>query len=224
MNGRISSIKKNILDTLPSVDINRAVIFTQVHSENISLPLVTRNALALKRVFEEIPIVIHDNELIVGAPTVQPRACQVFPEIQAGWLGPELDKLPTREWDPLRLKQEDKEVLEKEVLPFWKGKTINERVYRQLDRKTKEFLYKDPDVYPTQPSCLIDNFSLLEKGIGTVVPNYEKILSGGVNSVIEEITAQESNLDLTCPVDIDKQVFYSAAKMTLSGLDSVDNR
>ena len=134
MDKRIDSIKQNILNTLPSVDINRAVIFTNAHKKNISLPLVMRNAMAIAQMFENLPISIRDNELIVGSPTLQPRACQVFPEVQSGWLGVELDNLSIREWDPLLLKQEDKKVLEEEVLPFWKGKTINERVYCQLDR------------------------------------------------------------------------------------------
>jgi len=218
MNERITLIKENILNALPSVDINRAVIFTKAHRENKSLPLVMRNAIGLTQMFEELPISIRENELIVGSPTLQPRACQVFPEVQSGWLGAELNKLSTREWDPLLLKQEDKKILEEEVLPFWNGKTINERVYSQLDRTTKEFLYKDPDVYPTQPSCLIDNFSLLEKGIGTVVPNYEKILDCGVNGVIKEIDEAEELLDITDPQNVSKKIFYDSAKIVLRGL------
>ena len=218
MNERICLIRENILNTLPSVDINRAVIFTNAHKENTSMPLVMRNAIALKKMFEDLPISIRDNELIVGSPTLQPRACQVFPEVQSGWLGAELDKLSTRELDPLLLGQEDKKILEEEVLPFWKGKTINERVYCQLDRKTKDFLYKDPNVYPTQPSCLIDNFSLLEKGIGTVVPNYEKILNNGVDKIIEEIEKAEESLTITNPQNISKKTFYEAAKIVLRGL------
>lgn len=224
MKQRIEMLKKEITDAVPSIDINRAVIYTKMHMMYPDRPLVLRNALALEELFASVPITIRANELVVGAPTAVPRACQVFPEVQSGWLGAELDHLPTREWDPLQLKEEDKKTLEEFVLPFWKGKTINERVYSQLDIKTREFLYKDPNVYPTKPSCYIDNFSLLEKGIGTVVPNYEKILANGALSVIEEINMAASNLDLTNPQDIDKKIFYDAARISINGLIKFANR
>lgn len=217
-------MKDRVINSIPSVDINRAKIWTEVHKENLSLPLVTRNAIALKTVFETMPIEIHENELIVGAPTVSARACQVFPEVQSGWLGAELDKLPTREWDPLLLRKEDRELLEQEILPFWKGKTINERVFQQLGSQAKDFLYKDPNVYPTQPSCIIDNFSLLEKGIGTVVPNYGKILGKGVKGVLEEIGDAKDLIDITDPCNVEKMEFYEAAETVLQGLVDLAGR
>lgn len=218
MNSRISSLRARITESVPSVDINRAKIYTEAHERNASLPLVIRNAIALKKVFEEMPIDIHAHELIVGAPTVKARACQVFPEVQAGWLGAELDTLSTREWDPLLLSDNDKSVLENDILPFWRGKTINERVFHQLDRTTKHFLYKDPDAYPTQSSCIIDNFSLLEKGIGTVVPNYEKILQLGIEGVLKEIKEAQRRLDPANPDHIDKLIFLNSAEITMEGL------
>ena len=224
LNPRVKALKDRVINSIPSVDINRARIWTEVHKANTPLPLVTRNAIALRTVFETMPIEIHENELIVGAPTVSARACQVFPEVQSGWLGAELDKLPTREWDPLLLRKEDRELLEREILPFWKGKTINERVFKQLPCETKDFLYKDPDVYPTQPSCIIDNFSLLEKGIGTVVPNYGKILGKGVKGVLEEIGRAKDLVDITDPRNVEKMEFYEAAEIVLQGLVNLAER
>ncbi|MDL2264436.1 hypothetical protein LJC31_07280 [Synergistaceae bacterium OttesenSCG-928-I11] len=216
MNERVSSIRKEVLEALPSVDIVRGRVYTQTHAEQRALPLVMRNALAMKALYETMPIAIHDGELIVGAPTIKRRAAQVYPEVQSGWLGGELEGLGTREWDPLVLSPEDRRELEEEILPFWRGQTINERVYRQLGRDTKSFLYRDPDEYPTKPSCFIDNFSLLEKGIGTTVPNYRAILEKGASALIAKATNAKNALDPTAPENIDKIVFYEAAETVLA--------
>ena len=159
-----------------------------------------------------MPIAIHEDELIVGAPTVERRAAQVFPEVQAGWLADELEGLGTREWDPLALTPEDRRELEETIIPFWQGHTINERIFHQLGDDTKNFLYMNPDEYPRKPSCLVDNFSLLEKGIGTTVPNYKVMLEKGAKALLAEAVEARSKLDPTNTENIDKIVFYEAAE------------
>jgi formate C-acetyltransferase len=216
MNNRVANIRRQVMDSIPSVDILRGRVYTKIHKGLNALPLVTRNALAFRELYETMPIIIHDGELIVGSPTIRRRAAQVFPEVQSGWLGHELDGLCTREWDPLELSVEDKNVLKEEILPFWRGKTINERVFLQLDRETKSFLYRDPDEYPTKPSCLIDNFSLLEKGIGTTVPNYKAILENGVDVLAARAEQERKKLDPTAPENIDRIIFLEAVETTLN--------
>lgn len=215
MNERVSKIRQQLQESIPSVDIVRARVYTKVHREWRALPLITRNALALKELFETIPIAIHEDELIVGAPTVERRAAQVFPEVQAGWLADELEGLGTREWDPLALTPEDRRELEETIIPFWQGHTINERIFHQLGDDTKNFLYMNPDEYPRKPSCLVDNFSLLEKGIGTTVPNYKVMLEKGAKALLAEAVEARSKLDPTDTENIDKIVFYEAAETVL---------
>ena len=224
MNERVSKIKRQVMASVPSVDIVRARIYTRTHREKCALPLITRNALAMKELFETMPISIHEDELIVGAPTVNRRAAQVFPETQAGWLGSELEGLGTREWDPLILSETDRHELETEILPFWQGHTINERVFQQLGRNTKDFLYRNQDEFPRKPSCLIDNFSLLEKGIGTVVPNYKLILEKGAKALRSEATEAKEKLDPTDTNNIDKIVFYEATEIVLEAFMRLADR
>ena len=218
MTSRIERLKKRLLNTTPSVDINRARLITQAYQEALGEPIVLVRGKAMHRIFSEIPIAIYPDELIVGSPTVEPRAAQLFPEVQAGWLDQELDIVSTREWDPLQLSDEDKKELRERILPFWQGKTIYDWVYKNTPAETQHVIFMDPSVFPTKSSALIDNFSLIHKGIGTVVPNYEKVLTLGLKGIVEIVQAKIDDLNLTDPNDMRKLLFYKSVVTTLDGL------
>lgn len=58
----------------------------------------------------------------------------LFPEIQVGNLEKELDTTDTRPWDYVSINEEDKEMLRREVFPYWKGKSTDELVYNKTRR------------------------------------------------------------------------------------------
>jgi len=170
------------------------------------------------QLFMELPVSIAPGELIVGLPTLRPRAAQLFPEVQAGWLDAELDTVSTREWDPLEISDADKAELRADILPFWKGKTIAERLFAQCPPETARLIYQEPGLWPTKSTGIIDNYSLIQKGIGTVVPNYRKVLECGVNGIIRQIDARTAALDLSNPEDVQRRLFLESARLALNGL------
>ena len=82
--------------------------------------MVTRRAEAFAHILRNIPIIIRDNELIVGSSTIAPRGCQTFPEFSFQWLEDELDTVATRTADPFYIAEETKAEL-REVHKYWKG-------------------------------------------------------------------------------------------------------
>ncbi len=207
-----------MLNERPSVDITRARIVTQVHREHQGEPLVSVWGQAMHRLFTELPIDIAPGELIVGGPTLRPRAAQLFPEVQSGWLGAELDSVSTRAWDPLLMSDADRAEVRDGILPFWKGKTIAERLFTQCPPETAPLIYLEPGGWPTRSTGIIDNYSLIQKGIGTVVPNYRKVLERGVSGIIREIDERLASLDLTDPTTPQRVIFLKSAQMALTGL------
>jgi len=169
------------------------------------------------RLFTELPVDIAQGELVVGAPTPRPRAAQLFPEVQAGWLDPELDGVTARAWDPLRMSAEDIQVVRDVILPYWKGRTIAERLFAQCPDETAALIYLEPGVWPTRSTGIIDNYSLIQKGIGTVVPNYRKVLERGVNGILADIDARSGQLDLSDPANVGRRVFLQTTRRTLEG-------
>jgi pyruvate formate-lyase/glycerol dehydratase family glycyl radical enzyme len=218
MNERVRRLRERMIGQKPSVDINRARIVTRVHREHEGEPLVSVWGHAMYRLFAELPIDIVPGELIVGRPTILPRAAQLYPEVQAAWLDAELDDVGSRAWDPLDISDEDRRELRDVILPFWKGKTIAERLFAQCPPETASLIYLEPGVWPTKSTGLIDNYSLIQKGIGTVVPNYRKVLECGIKGIIEQIDSQAGRLDLTDPENVPRMVFLRSARMTLEGL------
>lgn len=224
MNSRIVRLRERILCCRPSVDINRARLITQAYREADGEPMVTVRGKAMYKLFTELPIAIAPDELIVGSPAVEPRGAQLFPEVQAGWLDAELDQVSTREWDPLYLSEADKKELREEILPFWRGKTISEWVYRDCPPDTAHLIYMDPAVYPTSSTGIIDNFSLVQKGIGTVVPNYRKVLTLGVRGIVDEVEEAMAGLDLAEPQNMPRLLFLKSARLALDGLMKLAQR
>lgn len=224
MNNRIKELRKQLFDCPPSIDINRARLITAAYRETEAEPMVIRRGKAIYKILTEMPICINPGELIVGSPTIKPRAAQLFPEVQAGWLAVELENIATREWDPLLINEKDREELINEIIPYWQGKTINERVFNQLPEETKHIIFRDPNTYPTKPTAIIDNFSLLEKGIGTVAPNYKKVLTKGIKGILEETQAHLDKLDLSDPEDIPKYLFLRSVCIVLNGAVELSGR
>ena len=224
MNSRLVRLRERILLSCPSLDINRARLITQAYREAQGEPMVTVRGKAIHKLFTELPIAIASDELIVGSPTVEPRAAQLFPEIQAGWLNQELDEVSTREFDPLYLSEPDRKELREEILPFWEGKTISEWVYRDCPAETANLIYMDPAVYPPSSTGIVDNYSLIQKGIGTVVPNYRKVLTLGVKGILGQIDGAMDSLDLADPQNISRLVFLKSAKLALEGLVKLAQR
>jgi pyruvate formate-lyase/glycerol dehydratase family glycyl radical enzyme len=224
MNSRIKSLRDRFIAERPSVDINRARIVTATHRQHLGEPLVSVWGKTMYRLFTELPIDIAPGELIVGSPTLKPRAAQLYPEVQAGWLDAELDIVATRAWDPLDISDEDKDELRRDILPFWQGRTIAERLFAQCPEDTANLIYLEPGVWPTKSTGLIDNYSLIQKGIGTVAPNYRKVLELGVRGILKQIDEHAAALDMTDTDNVPKALFYEAARMSLQGLVELAGR
>lgn len=148
MKDRVKYLKQRIFDIEPSVDINRARLVTRSYKESDCEPIVSIRGKMMHKLFSELPINIGDDELVVGGATAVPRSALLFPEVQAGWLDDELDTISTREFDPLAISREEVQELREEILPYWKGKTIYDRVYNCCPEDTKHLIFLIPMSFP----------------------------------------------------------------------------
>jgi hypothetical protein len=74
------------------------------------------NMLAFEHILKHIPIIIREDELIVGSSTLAPRGCQTFPEFSYEWLEAEFDTVHAREADPFEISEKAKMRSEKPML------------------------------------------------------------------------------------------------------------
>ena len=118
---RIQKLVDALYEHMPVIESARAKLITESYKETEGEPIITRRAKAFAHILHNIPIIIRDNELIVGSSTIAPRGCQTFPEFSYEWLEAELDTVATRTADPLRLLRRPKPNLRRQI-SIGKGK------------------------------------------------------------------------------------------------------
>ena len=93
MTERLKNLKENFLKQIPTITTHRARAITEIAKENPGLPKAALRAKSFKRCCETAPLVIQDNELIVGSPCGSPRAGAFSPDIAWRWLRDEIDTI-----------------------------------------------------------------------------------------------------------------------------------
>jgi len=117
---------------------------------------------------ETAPLVIQNNELIVGAPCGAPRAGAFSPDIAWRWMEDEIDTIGTRPQDPFYISEEDKKVMREELFPFWKGKSVDEYCEDQ---------YREAGVWELSGESFVSDCSYHAiNGGGDSNPGYDVIL------------------------------------------------
>ena len=70
---RIPKLVAHLYAKMPEIESARARLITESYRETESLPIVMRRAKAFEHILDNIPIIIRENELIVGSTTIAPR-------------------------------------------------------------------------------------------------------------------------------------------------------
>ena len=123
--------------------------------------------------------------MIVGASTVAPRSCQVFPEYSFSWLEAEFDTVDKRSADPFFIAEETKQTL-REVYRYWEGKTTSELATSFMSDEAK--LAIDHNIFT--PGNYFYN------GIGHVTVDYPKVLAVGFSGIAEEARTALASLSM----------------------------
>ena len=94
-------------------------------------PVPIQRALCLKHILSHKATAIQEGELLVGERGAAPKAVPTYPEICLHSMD-DLTILDTRDKVPYRVSQEPRSIYEKEIIPFWQGKTIRERIFSSV--------------------------------------------------------------------------------------------
>lgn len=129
MSPRIAALKDKMLNEPRYVSIEQARIITDVYKNSSEKSVIELRAAALRKALETLEISIEPEELIVGNRTKGVRAGVVFPESGASWVDKEFDSLSTRPQDKFNTRPEDIEEFRNEILPYWQGRSLEDRIY-----------------------------------------------------------------------------------------------
>ena len=171
---RIPKLVEALYAKMPVIESARAKLITESYKATEGEPIVTRRAEAFAHILRNIPIIIRDNELIVGSSTIAPRGCQTCPEFSYQWLEDELDTVETRSADPFFIAEETKQEL-REVHKYWKGKTSS-------DLATS---YMAPEAIKAIEHNIFTPGNYFYNGVGHVTVKYEEVLEIGYKGIID---------------------------------------
>ena len=176
---RIPKLVEALYANMPVIESARAKLLTESYKATEGEPMVTRRAEAFAHILRNIPIIIRDNELIVGSSTIAPRGCQTFPEFSYQWLEDELDTVATRTADPFYIAEETKAEL-REVHKYWKGKTSSELATS----------YMAPEAIKAIEHNIFTPGNYFYNGVGHVTVKYEEVLAIGYKGIIDKARAE----------------------------------
>ena len=211
MTPRLKALKENYLKQVPSITTHRARAITKIAKENPGMPKILLRAKCFKYCCETAPLVIQDNELIVGAPCGAPRAGAFSPDIAWRWMVDEIDTIGKRAQDPFYISEEDKRIMKEELFPYWQGKSVDEYCEDQ---------YREAGVWEMSGESFVSDCSYHAiNGGGDSNPGYDVILmKKGMLDIQEEAREHLRQLDYENPEDIEKIYFYKSILDTAEGV------
>ena len=208
---RLVKLKENFLKQVPSITTYRARAVTKITKENPGLPKIELRAKCFRYCCETAPLVIQDNELIVGNPTGAPRAGAFAPDIAWRWMKDEIDTIGERPQDPFYISEEDKRIMREELFPFWEGKSVDEYCETQ---------YREAGVWALSGESMVSDCSYHAlNGGGDSNPGYDVILmKKGMLDIQQEAKDHLAQLDYENPDDLEKIYFYKSVIDTTEGV------
>ncbi len=182
---RIDRLVSHLFARMPEIESARARLITESYRMTEQEPVIIRRAKAFVHVLEHIPIIIREDELVVGSSTIAPRGCQTYPEFSYEWLEAEFDTVASRSADPFYISEEAKREI-READRYWKGKTTSELATS----------YMAPETLTAMEHNMFTPGNYFYNGVGHVTVQYEKVLAVGM----EGIRAEAEGLLAQCRV------------------------
>ena len=210
---RITRLVDHLYAKMPEIESYRAKLITESYKETEDQPIITRRAKAFSHILHNIPIIIRDEELIVGSNSIAPRGCQTFPEFSFQWLEDELDTVETRIADPFYISEQAKADL-REVHKYWKGKTTSELATA----------YMAPEALCAIDHNIFTPGNYFYNGVGHVTVKYWEVLEIGYEGIMAKAQAELDHCNVGDGDYAERSRFLEAVIMSCQAVIDYANR
>ncbi len=214
MNERVARLRQQSVGTKPYISRERAVLVTEFYQSEVPLQqsTVVCRALAFRHVLENKTICINDGELIVGERGPAARATPTYPELCCHSLE-DFQVLSSREKTSFDVFDEVRCVFDEQIIPFWSGKTMREKVFRQMS----------PQWHAAFDAGVFTEF-MEQRAPGHAILD-DKIYHRGMLDFKRQIADRRAELDfLSDPRAYEKQQQYIAMDICVDALISFARR
>jgi formate C-acetyltransferase len=205
---RIDRLKNRLITTKPEMDLENALILTRGFRQSQGEPRVVRKAKAFRLQCREKNVRIWDDELIVGCSGSKIRAGILCADTCWSVLNDELDTISGRSYDPFYLREEDRALFEKEIRPFWMGRSNYEEWLARIPEDTR--LLRDNGV------IYIDRKAV--RGFGETTAGYTWLIGEGISGIERVVREKRAALDLTVPGDYEKDYYLESLLIVAEGM------
>jgi formate C-acetyltransferase len=136
---RVAKLRQQSTEKKPTISAERALLVTEIYSDpamqKLSMPV--KRAMTFRHILAHKDICINPGELIVGERGPEPQACPTYPEICLHSLQ-DLEILKNRKKIPFDSDEETQSIYADKIIPFWKGKSVRDEMFRQLPNEWKD--------------------------------------------------------------------------------------
>jgi trans-4-hydroxy-L-proline dehydratase len=137
MNQRIEKLRQESLDQKPWISLERAQLVTEFYTTATEPSAPLRRACALAHIMKNKSIWIGDGELIVGERGPSPKGTPTFPELCCHSME-DLEILNGREKVSYAVDETARLVQQKDVIPYWRGRSIREMIFAEMTPEWKD--------------------------------------------------------------------------------------
>ena len=136
MNERIKKLRTQSRRAIPYLSLERALLITEFYKQGAAhlYTAPVARAKAFEHILKNKEICFNDEELIVGERGPEPKATPSYPEVCCHSLN-DLKILDSREKISFKVQDDAWQKSRDIVIPFWKGKTIREKIFSQVDQE-----------------------------------------------------------------------------------------
>nr|VUD30770.1 pyruvate formate-lyase [Raoultella sp. NCTC 9187] len=214
---RMQRLRNHYLTVRPSVSIYRALAFTEVVKANPGMPTILLRAKAFRHACETAPILIQDDELIVGPSVRQAARGRLLAGYRLALGARRARHHEHPPADPFEISEEDKKTIREEIVPFWEGRSLDEICEAQ---------YREAGVWAFSGETFVSDLSYHQiNGGGDTCPGYDVLLfTKGMNGIKADAQARLEQLSMENPEDIDRIYYYKAAIETCEGVINYSHR
>ncbi len=211
---RVFGILNSFKGTRPTIDVERAALFTDSMRETEGQHLTLRWAKALKHIAEHITVYIDDHQLLVGRSGCPGRYGILYPELDGDFLDLAVEQLPQRSESPFGISEKDARMVIEKIAPYWKEKTFHEDLTKVLPEDTKRLTCNPQN--PLQSRFIVNETASFRSALQWV-HDYEKVLKRGFKAIRAEAQARLNALDPLSPVDNTEKAPFLEAVVTVCG-------
>ena len=132
MTERIARLRRQSVDTKPSIDIQRALLITEAYaSMPDGLPAPIARARSFAYICEHKDIYVGADDLIVGERGRGPKRTSTYPELTCHSVE-DLRTLRSRPMTSYDIDDDSIEAYRERVIPYWRGRCIRDRAFADL--------------------------------------------------------------------------------------------